>query len=289
MDWNALKVFLAIAEGGSLAAAAKKLEVNHSTVFRRLNSLEQELGGRLFERFAHGYELTTTGESVLALAKNISSEFDDFERRVLGEDISPSGVVKLTAPNNIAYRFLPCYLAEFHQLYPDIKIELLVSNQQFNMNNRQADIAIRATLNPPEHLIGKYLCDVKWGVYCSDTYVKNFSPPRELQQLKGHKLIGGNGSMTDLPGFSWLEKHYSDQIQVRCNDLVSMSYFAEAGLGLAFLPNDQQRSAIQRLFTFAPGDVSKLWLLIHPDLRNVERIKLVLQFLAEKFREDERL
>lgn len=289
MDWNALKLFLAIAEGGSLAAAAKKLSVNHSTVFRRLNGLEQKLGGRLFERHAHGYELTTTGEGILALAQNISSEFDDLERRVLGKDIAPNGVVKITAPNNIAYRFLPAYLAEFNEHYPDIRIELLVSNQEFNMNNRQADIAVRATPNPPEHLIGKPLRDVKWGVYCGEAYAKKFSLPERLEELQEHELIGGSGSMIDLPSFSWLEKNFSAQIQVRCDDLVSMSYFTEAGLGLAFLPDDQQRQGIQRLFTFTPGDVSKLWLLIHPDLRNVGRIKLVMQFLASKFREDDRL
>jgi len=289
MDWNSLKIFLAIAEGGSLAAAAKKLGVNHSTVFRRLNSLEQELGGRLFERFAHGYELTTTGEGILALAQNISVEFDDLERLVIGKDVEPSGVVKITAPNNIAYRFLPQYIAEFNELYPEIRVELLVSNQEFNMNNRQADIAVRATPNPPEHLIGRLLGIAKWGVYCGATYSNKFSLPTAIEELVGHKLIGGNGGMTDLSAFSWLEKKFPGQIQVRCDDLVSMSYFAEAGLGLAFLPDDQQRANIQRLFTFVPGEVSKLWLLIHPDLRKVERIKLVMQFLVMKFKEDERL
>ena len=172
MDWNALKLFLAISEGGSLAAAAKKLGVNHSTVFRRLNSLEQDLGGRLFERHTHGYELTSTGKGIMTLAQNIAKEFDNLERRVLGKDATPSGVVKITAPNNIAYHFLPRYIAEFHQHYPDIQIELLVSNQEFNMNNRQADIAVRATPNPPEHLIGKALCEISWGVYCGEGYAK---------------------------------------------------------------------------------------------------------------------
>ena len=124
---------------------------------------------------------------------------------------------------------------------------------------------------------------------CGESYANNFSLPTTLEELKGHKLIDGNGGMIDLPGFSWLEENYPEQIQVRCDNLVSMSYFAEAGLGLAFLPDDQQRPGIKRLFTFALGDVSELWLLIHPDLRNVERIKLVLQFLTSKFREDERL
>ncbi len=289
MDWNSLKVFLAIVRQGSLAGAAKDLGVNHSTVFRRLNSLEQALGGRLFERFTHGYQLTATGEEILDLACKISDEFNELERRVLGKDVEPRGTVKLTAPNNIAYHFLPRYLAEFSLRYPEIRIELLVSNLAFNMSNRQADIAVRATLKPPEHLVGRKLRDISWSVYGSVAYTEHSPLPLCLDDLADHRLIGGNGNMIDLPAFSWLEKNYSQQIHVRCDDLVAMSYFAEAGQGLAFLPNDQQRSGLRRLFTFDPGELSKLWLLTHPDLRNVERIKLVMRFLAQNFAEDKRL
>ncbi len=288
MDWNSLKIFLAIAHQGSLSGAAKELGINHSTVFRRLNSLEQELGGRLFERLAHGYHLTTVGEEVLDLAQKIAADCDDLERRVLGKDIEPKGTVKLTAPNNIAYRYLPRYLADFNQLYPEIRIELLVSNLAFNMTNREADIAVRATLKPPVHLIGKKLRDIKWGVY-ANKQTKHLVLPRTLKDLANHRLIGGNGAMIDLPAFSWLEKTFPKQINIKCNDMVSMSYFAETGQGLAFLPDDQQRPEIQRLFTFEPGRVSQLWLLSHPDLRNVERIKLLMRFLGDKFGKEENL
>ncbi len=288
MDWNSLKIFLAIAKHGSLSGAATALGINHSTVFRRLKSLEQTLGSRLFERFAQGYQLTASGEEMYGQAQQIAADVDALERSVLGKDVVPRGTVKLTAPHNIAYRFLPRYLTEFSRLYPAIHIELLVSNQAFNMSNRQADIAVRATLKPPEHLIGRKLNDIKWGVYASATYAQT-KLPRRLEDLAQHHLIGGVGGMTDLPAFSWLEKKLFKQINVRCNDLVSMSYFAEAGQGLAFLPDDQQRANLQRLFTFEPGGISKLWLLTHPDLRNVKRIKLVMQFLTQRFAEDHRL
>ena len=109
MDWNALKMFLAIAENGTLTGAAKVLEVNHSTVFRRLNTFEDEIGGRLFERLNHGYELTAMGEELLLKAKKIAASFDDMERHIIGKDIQPKGTVKITAPNNIAYRYLSRY------------------------------------------------------------------------------------------------------------------------------------------------------------------------------------
>ncbi|MFK5984005.1 MAG: LysR family transcriptional regulator, partial [Pseudomonadota bacterium] len=106
MDWNALKLFLAIAENGTLTGAANALEVNHSTIFRRLNAFEDEIGGRLFERLNHGYELTTMGEELLIKANKIAISFENLERHIVGKDIQPKGTVKITAPNNIVYRYL---------------------------------------------------------------------------------------------------------------------------------------------------------------------------------------
>jgi len=252
MNWNSLKIFLAIAANGSLSAAAKTLNINHSIAFRQLNSFEKEIGGRLFERLNYGYQLTPVGEDLLVFAENIASSFDDLERHIAGKDMQPKGVVKITAPNNITYRYLPRYLAEFHCLYPEIQIELLASNRQFNMTNRQADIAIRATPSPPEHLVGRQLRTIQWSVYGSQAYQHPLGLPRHLEQLQHHRLIGGTGGMRDLPGFIWLESHFSQQIEIRCDDLVTMSYLAEAGRGLAFLPDDQQRSEIEKYFHMNP-------------------------------------
>ncbi len=289
MDWNSLKIFLAIAESGSLSGAAKKLDVNHSTVFRRLNTFEEEVGGRLFERLNNRYELTAMGEEMLTLSQNIATSFDDMERHIIGKDFHPKGTVKITAPYNIAYQFLPKYLAEFNELYPDIEIELLASNQEFSMTNREADIAVRATNSPPEHLIGKQVCTLTWSVYGSPTYADKHGLPSNMQDLKNHILIGGSGAMRHLAAFSWLEKHFPEQIQTRCDELMVMSSFAEAGQGLALLPNDQKRDGLYQLFNFEHGKTGGLWILTHPDLRNVERIKLVMQHLATEFANEVRL
>lgn len=280
MNWNSVKIFLTIADKGSLSAASKTLAINHSTVFRRLNAFEKEMGGRLFERLSHGYELTPMGKELLFFAQNIADSFHDLERHVVGKDIQPKGVVKITAPNNIAYRYLPRYLAKFQHRYPDIHIELLASNLEFNMNNRQADVAIRATPSPPKHLIGRQLKTIQWSVYGSSAYEQQSGLPNNLEELPNHRLIGATGDMCRLPGFIWLEKNVPQHIHTRCDDLVTMSFFAEAGQGLAFLPDDQQRPAIKKLFAFEPGETSNLWLLTHPDLRNVKRIKLVMQCLT---------
>ncbi|MFT5592554.1 MAG: DNA-binding transcriptional LysR family regulator [Oceanicoccus sp.] len=287
MDWNSLKVFLAIARRGSLSAAADELEVNHSTIFRRLNAFEDQIGGRLFERINNRYELTALGHELLKLAQNIENSFDGINRHIVGKDFKLNGVVKITAPNNIAYRYLPRYISDFNKVYPDIRIELLVSNQEFNMSNRQADIAVRATLSPPEHLIGKQVRVLNWSVFGSKKYENNFGLPDSTSELINHSLIGATGAMSRLPAFIWQDKHFSDQVVARSDDLTAMSYLVESGLGLAFLPDDQSKPELIKLFGINENNLSHLWLLTHPDLRNVERIKLVMQHLSQAF-ENER-
>lgn len=283
MDWNALKVFLAIADKGSLSGAANQLNVNHSTIFRRLGSFEEEIGGRLFERINNRYMLTPTGQELLAYAKRIEEAFHDVERQIAGKDIQAKGVVKITAPSNIASQYLSRYLTEFTTLHRDIQIELLASNLEFNMKNRQADIAVRATNKPPEYLIGKQVCEIGWSVFGSAPYQKRFGHPHSLNELSQHRILGATGSIRHLSTFTWIEKHLPEQIISRCDDLTVMSRFVESGHGLAILPNDQDSPNIEKLFTFSPEKPSNLWLLTHPDLRKVARIKLVMEFLTHAF------
>ena len=287
MDWNSLKIFLAIANTGSLSGAAGKLGVNHSTVFRRLNAFEEDIGGRVFERLNNRYELTALGQEVLALAHTIEESFDALDRHLVGKDIQPRGTVKITAPNSIAYHFLPRYITDFNRLFPDIYIQLLVSNQEFNMNNRQADIAVRATPEPPGHLVGRQVANIGWSVYGGKHYQQQTGFPASVDELATHNLIGATGSLMPLSAFIWMEKHFAEQISTRSDDLTAMSYLVEAGRGLACLPDDQVRPELIRLFPLQKNIVSKLWLLTHPDLRNVERIRLVMQHLTQAFAEED--
>ncbi|GGB99116.1 LysR family transcriptional regulator [Marinobacterium zhoushanense] len=285
VDWNGLKSFLAIAESGSLSGAARDLGVNHSTMFRRLQSYEAELGGRLFDKIDNRYVLTQLGEELLDRGRQIASQFEEIERRIVGKDVLPRGRVRITAPYNIANRFLPRALAALRATYPQILIEVLSSNLEVNMNSRIADIAIRVTANPPEHLIGRKLVSIPWGIFASPSYLEGRETPFSLDALAEHRLIGGTGQMLNLPAFSWLEQHYPVQIATRCDELTAMSHFAEQGQGLAFLPMDQAREGIVCLGEFLPGKSSDLWLLTHPDLRRTERIRLVMEHLTGYFRQ----
>jgi DNA-binding transcriptional LysR family regulator len=131
-----------------------------------------------------------------------------------------------------------------HILYPEIHIKLLVSNQEFNMSNRQADITMRATLLPPEHLIGRQVITLNWSVFGSQIYEDKFGLPKNINELVSHSLIGAIGGMCRLPAFIWLEKNFAHQFITRCGDLTAMSYFVESGQSLAFLSDDQLRPKI---------------------------------------------
>ena len=283
MDWNGLKTFLTIAQVGTLAGAAKQLGVNPSTVYRRLQAFEAEIGSKLFKQDGNRYLLTDTGEALAQQGLTIQSGFDAIERTLMGKEQQPKGTVKITAPFNLANRVLPNALKQLRADYPDIHIEVLSSNQALNMNSRIADIAVRATLSPPEHLIGKKVCDLKWGLFASQRYLQQSPPLNHEQDLQHHTLIGGTGAMLDLPAFSWLEKQFGDRIQTRCDELTAMSFFAEQGHGVALLPVDQTRAALRPVLFLEHLKESQIWLLTHPDLRKTERIRIVMDALAQHF------
>jgi len=287
LNWSDLKFFLAVARCGSLAKAANKLKVTHSTVFRRINSLESSVGIKLFARHPEGYRLTEAGDEVLAYVERISDRIDELQRLLDNRSDELRGVINVTAPHNLAYRYLPAYLAEFRRLYPDIQVNLLVGNDELNLSRREADLAIRATPAPPEHLIGHKLFSLAWSAYASPAYLAEYGAPTDEEALKQHAIISSHNELLRLPAFDWVERHVPpQQIVARCSDLISMSALAVAGLGVALLPDDQAKPELTRLFTFTPGRHSDLWVLTHPDLRDNRWVRVFKEFIIEKFRGD---
>ena len=284
MDWNTLKIFMAIVQSGNLVGAAEALGMSHSTVYRRLNDFEEQMG-RLFERLQGNYELTELGEEILQYAQRITHSFDDIERHIAGKDTQPKGIVRITAPSSFAYYELPKHLLELNKVYPDIQVELLVSNLEVNMTNRHADIALRVTSSPPDHLVGREVRRIKWGVYGPMDYIHKYGRPEKIEDLEGHRFIGATGLLQNHPTFSGLDKKHPQSIGPRTDDLVAMSHLAGGAHGLVILPDDLRQPELERLFTFEPAKENQLWILTHGDLRKVERIKLVMKFLSEALQE----
>lgn len=287
LHWDDLRYFLAIADAASLAGAARALGVNHSTVFRRINRFEGDVGARLFERLPDGYQLTVAGEALLAHARRVEQEIDALELEVLGRDFRPSGTVRLTAPDSIAERFLPAYLLAFRERYPDIALELDVGAASLDLTRREADLAIRATTAPPPHLVGRKVVSLPWSFYAAPAYVGTAGRPRSADELGGHRIIAADGALRRLSPYRRLESGASPCI--RCSTINAMSAMAEAGLGIALMPYDQDKPALERLFDAEPAFASEIWLLTHPELRRTERVRLLVDHLYDAFRADPRI
>ncbi len=285
MDWNYVKSFLAIAETGSLDSASQKLRISTTTVFRHIHALEKETGSRLFDRVRGQYQLTDAGVEMMSPARQIMNSFDTIDAKVSGRDQSPSGLVRITAPTSFSYFLLPDYFARFHAEYPDIQIELMTSNQEFNMTQRYADIAIRVAQNPPEHLVGHEVRTLSWGIYGTESDTAT----DDLNTLFARTFIGACGTLHSHPAFKWLETRCGETKQHQCDDLVAMAHLARAGNGLACLPTDLAIPGLKLLAPLSDIASNKLWVLTHPDLRHIERIKQSMRWISKSLRSEPRL
>ena len=289
-DWNDLRHLLAIARGGNLAAAARSLSVNHSTVFRRLAAFEDALGVRLFERLPEGYVLTAQGETIRAHAEQVERSIHALERAVAGSDFRLSGDVRITTAPNLASAYVARYLPAFRELHPDIRVEIAAADGDFDLARREADLALRATAQPPDYLVGRKVVDLPWLACASRAYLAAQGRPRAMDDLAAHALIGADARFVRLPVFAWLHAHHPyEHFVARAGDLNTMAALAAAGVGIALLPADQADESLVQLFAVEPPFASPLWLLTHPDLRHVARIKALADFLYERLRADPRL
>ena len=280
IDWNEIPYFLAVAESGTLSGAASKLGVNHSTVFRRINTLEEKLGVRLFDRLPDGYSLTDTGTSVLPFAQQAENSVISFERSIAGKDYHLSGEIRVTSPFSMATTLLAPCIAQFQSKQPGIKIDVIVSDALHDLSRRDADLALRATTNPPEYLIGRKVFSFSWHIYASKGYLKKFGRPTSMEELKNHRLIGPDDSLLRVNAYKWLKENYSPENFVcSASDLTTIAALCFQGLGITILPSNYIEPTLVKLFALQPTSPDELWILTHPDLRHVARIRVFSEFL----------
>jgi len=282
IDWNDIPYFLAVAESGTLTGAAGKLSVNHSTVFRRINTLEDKLGLRLFDRLPDGYSLTEAGASVVEHARLAESSIHSFERAVAGKDYQLSGEIRITAPPTLAIKHLVPCIAKFRTKHSGIKIDLIVSDAEHDLSRREADLALRATNKPPEYLIGRRICELFWHAYASKRYLEKHGRPQKTQDLIHHKLVGAEESLLRVDAYKWFTENYpAENFVCNANDMITISSLCAQNLGITLLPSDYTEHKLVRLFKIKPEIRSELWILTHPDLRHVVRIRAFSDFLYE--------
>jgi len=280
LDWNDLRFLLAVAEEGSLSGAARALDVNHSTVLRRVGKFERLLDVRLFERLPNGYALTAAGEALANSARQIQETVAAVERRIVGQDLRLSGNVRLTSTDTLALRVLPALMAEFRKQHPQVQVELLSGNSQADLNRRDADVAVRPTDLPPENLIGRRLCRLAYAIYAATGYLEERSARVSLAK---HVWIAPDDSMSSsVVGRYMAREQPAVTLAFRANSLASLSVAAAAGLGVCLLPCylGDTTPGLERVRPPLPGASTDLWLLTHADLRKTARVRALVEFLS---------
>ena len=232
MSWDDYRYVQAVAETRSLTGAAARLGVNHSTVFRRVNAIEEALGARVFERGRSGYALTAAGEEMVAVAMRVGEEIVDFERRIAGRDLKPSGELRVTTNDTIMVHLMTPVFASFLRAYPDIQLDIVVSNTSLNLSKRDADVAIRATATPPDSLVGRRVGTISWAAYGPARLAG-----RDLLDIFKERWLGLGEHLTQLLPGQWIEEHVpAGNIVMRLNTILGLAEATEAGIGVSMLP-----------------------------------------------------
>ena len=282
LAWDDFKLVKAIAEAKGLAGAADKLAINHSTVFRRLAQLERDIGVKLFERHRTGYALTATGEEMVALATRMEEDVAGFARKLAGQAVAPAGELRVTTSDTLLMHLMTPLFARFGQEYRDIRLDVVVGNQALNLSKRDADVAVRATDDPPETLVGRRVATIGWALYGRAT---DFPDPDDLdaQSLFERRwvVLGENLASAKVVRYA-IDHVPPERIVYRLNTVLGLAEAVEAGIGIGHVPCfiADTRPGLVRLAQPVPEFSPGLWLLTHPDLRHSVRVRAFMDFMA---------
>jgi DNA-binding transcriptional LysR family regulator len=286
-DWNELRLVLAVHRAANLTVAATRLNIDHSTAFRRLKALETRLGVRLFERLSGGvYQATEAGQRMAAAAERMEDEALALDRDLTGRDHRLSGRLRVTSSETLAYSRLTRHLAAFRQAHPGVAVDLFIDNRVLNLSRREADVALRPVRPRQGDLWGRRLAQIAWGLYATPAYLaERGSPSTSANALANHALIGWEDGATGIQAAQWLSQAVpEDAFVYRTNSLVNQLVAARAGIGLALLPcylGDSEDGVVRAMPEPVPDLEGELWIVAHADLKGTARVRAFFDVVGE--------
>jgi DNA-binding transcriptional LysR family regulator len=288
MDWDNVRVFLAVARGGQFVAAARRLRLDHATVSRRIAALEAGLGAKLFDRRTTGARLTSAGERFLATAEEMESAFLHAQAEIGDKDVELTGVVRVGAPDGFSTYYLAAALREFAERHPGIIIQLVPTPQVIPLARREVDIVV--VLDKPEagRFVARKLTDYSLGIYASAAYLISRPAPRAVADLAGHRLIGYVEELAFSTALGYVRELYDGApTAFECTNAVTQLEALRAGLGLGVV-HDFIARRFADIVRVRPERraVRGYWIVTHEDTRGLGRIRAVHDHLVAAVERD---
>lgn len=283
LAWDDFRLIKAIADAGGLTGAAAALNVNHSTVFRRLGQIEEQLGHALFERRKTGYVATSAGEEMTTLASRIDDDVTAFGRRLAGRDLAPSGDLRVTTTDTLYLHVLLPIFAAFRAAHPLIRLDVVMASQTLNLSRRDADVAIRASDSPGETLVGRRLANLNWAVYARADAPATEAESHEPKLLFKRDWVALGDPLGYVKAARYVRDHVpAERIALRSSAVLGLTEAVEHGVGIGPLPCfiADQRPGLVRLLPPDPDFSTGLWILTHPDIRHAPRVRAFMDFVG---------
>lgn len=289
LDWDHLRVFLAVARQGQLLAAARRLGLNHATVARRLDALEAALGAPLFDRRPAGCVPTQAGEHLLPSAERVEAEMLGIAERFRDAAAEVAGTVRIGAPDGLGNYFLAAELGRLAVLHPDLVLELVPLPRTFSLSRREADLAIVLDRPTEGRLTVSRLTDYTLGAYATRAHLDAFGTPETEAALAGRPVVTGVEDLSYASALDYsgvLEKHGGRPF--RCASVMGQVEAVKAGVGIGVLHDFAAAHHGAALVRILPRIAFRrsYFLIAHPDTAEVRRIAAVRAFLARRFREE---
>lgn len=293
ISWDDIRLVKAIAEAKGMAGAGERLGINHSTVFRRLGQMEENLGVKLFERHRTGYVLTPAGEEMAALAEQMEENVTSFTRKLAGQAVAPAGELRVTTNDTLLVHLLTPLFSRFVKTCPEMRLDVVLANQALNLSKRDADVAIRATDDPPETLVGRRVATIAWAIYgrLEDFPEQNRPVDFSSPELYNRHWVALGDNLAALKAARFVRDRVEpENIVYKVNTVLGLAEAVEAGIGIGPLPcfiADASPNLV-RLSDVNPDFSAGLWLLTHPDLRQSARVRAFMDFMAAEIAKQRR-
>ncbi len=283
MNWDDVRVFLAVARAGQILGAARRLELNHATVSRRIAALERALGAKLFRRLTTGSELTSEGERFLGVAERMEADMIAARAEIAGESDEIAGVVRIGAPDGFGVAFLAPRLGVLTERYPNLSIQLVPVPRSFSLSRREADIAITVERPTEGRLVAGKLVDYSLNLYSSRAYIDRYGMPETVADLRNHRLIGYVPDLLISLSLDYGPEFMPDwQASFAVSSALGQVEAVRSGAGIGILHTFIAKAHDDLVPVPVASPIRRAyWLVYHETVRPLRRVQTVSAFIAE--------